>query len=108
MDEQLMALLEYEDLLGALLTTRGGLVIGAAGLTGDDAETVAAAGSMLLTSGAANGEPIASTDVPGGSLHVRWASELALIVLAAEGVAPDGVQRVMEPVLDRAAGEFAE
>jgi predicted regulator of Ras-like GTPase activity (Roadblock/LC7/MglB family) len=107
MDDQLLALLEYDGVLTALAATPDGLVVGAAGLKGDDAEIVAAAGSTLLTSVYEAGASSGSLDVGSASVHLLRNHEVSLVVLA-EAFAPhEALVPLMRETLDAVTSVFA-
>jgi predicted regulator of Ras-like GTPase activity (Roadblock/LC7/MglB family) len=76
MREQLMDLLEYRVVLGALVTTMDGLVITHAGLSPEDAEVLAAASSSQP-----DDHPYSSDRTGGGILHVLRGNDVRLILL---------------------------
>lgn len=94
MEQQLLSLLNYQDVLGAVASTKDGLVVASAGVEGLDAETVAAAGSALV-SGAGGEDPALAIDLEGGSLFLTRGEELMLVVLAEASVAQDPLANVM-------------
>ncbi len=94
MEEQLLELLNYQDVLGAVASTKDGLVVASVGLESLDAETVAAAGSALA-SGAGEEDPALAIDLDGGSLFLTRGDELMLVVLAEASVAQDPLANVM-------------
>jgi predicted regulator of Ras-like GTPase activity (Roadblock/LC7/MglB family) len=94
MEQQLLALLNYADVLGAVASTQDGLVVASAGLNDLDAETVAAAGSALVN-GAGGSDPALAIDLDGGSLFLTRGEELMLVVLAEASVAQDPLANVM-------------
>ena len=94
MDEQLLALLDYRDVLGAVASTKDGLVVASVALDDFDAESLAAAGSALV-SGAGGDDPALAIDLEGGSLFLTRGNELMLVVLADSAVAQDPLANVM-------------
>lgn len=94
MEQELRALLNYQDVLGAVASTLDGLVVTSAGLEMADAETVAAAGSALV-SGAGGEDSALAIDLNGGSLFLTRGEELMLVVLADASVAQDALANVM-------------
>ena len=94
MEEQLLSLLEYQDVLAAVASTKDGLVVASVALDDFDAETVAAAGSALV-SGAGGDDPALAIDLDGGSLFLTQGNELMLVVLADPSVAQDPLANVM-------------
>ncbi len=95
MEEQLLSLLEYQDVLGAVASTKDGLVVASVALDAFDAETLAAAGSALV-SGAGGDDPALAIDLEGGSLFLTRGDELMLVVLADSAVAQDPLANVMQ------------
>jgi predicted regulator of Ras-like GTPase activity (Roadblock/LC7/MglB family) len=81
MDDQLLGMLEYRGVLSALATTPDGLVIAAAGLTGDDAEILGAAGAMMFNSIADKDVDGGSVEVGSGAVHLMADSDIWLVVL---------------------------
>lgn len=94
MEQQLLSLLEYQAVLAAVASTRDGLVVASAGLEPFDAETVAAAGSALV-SGAGGDDPALAIDLDGGTLFLTRGEELMLVVLADASVPQDPLANVM-------------
>ena len=94
MEQELLALLNYQDVLGAVASTPDGLVVASAGFDMADAETVAAAGSALA-SGAGAEDAALAMDLEGGSLFLTRGDELMLVVLAEASVAQDALANVM-------------
>ncbi len=94
MEEQLLSLLNYQDILGAVASTHDGLVVASSGLEMLDAEMVAAAASALV-SGAGGDDPALAIDLDGGSLFLTRGEELMLVVLAEGSVAQDPLANVM-------------
>jgi predicted regulator of Ras-like GTPase activity (Roadblock/LC7/MglB family) len=76
MRDQLMQMLEYRVVLGALVTTMDGLVITHAGLSPEDAEMLAAASSSQP-----DDNQYSSDKTGGGTLHVLRGNDMRLIVL---------------------------
>ncbi len=76
MRDQLMQMLEYRVVLGALVTTMDGLVITHAGLSPEDAEMLAAASSSQP-----DDNQYSSDKTGGGTLHVLRGNDVRLIVL---------------------------
>ena len=112
MEQQLLGLLEYQDVLGALASTIDGLVVASVGFDSDDAETVAAAGSAVVSD--AGGEDAAlAIDLDGGSIFLTRGRELMLVVCAESGIPQDPLANVMVEtvkLLDSmlaGAGEFS-
>lgn len=84
LSDQLMTMLEYRVVLGALVTTLDGLVVAHAGLSTEDAELLAAASSSQP-----NDQPYSSDVTRGGTLHVLRGDDMRLVVLT-DTVAPQG------------------
>jgi len=76
MRDQLMQMLEYRVVLGALVTTMDGLVITHAGLRPDDAEVLAAASSSQP-----DDKRYSSNQTRGGTLHILRGNDMRLILL---------------------------
>jgi predicted regulator of Ras-like GTPase activity (Roadblock/LC7/MglB family) len=76
MRDQLMQMLEFRVVLGALVTTMDGLVITHAGLSPDDAEVLAASSSSQP-----DDNQYSSDTTRGGTLHVLRGNDMRLIVL---------------------------
>lgn len=94
MEQQLLSLMDYQDVLGAVASTHDGLVVASAGLESIDAESVAAAGSALA--GEAGGDdPALAIDLDGGSLFLTRSEELMLVVLAESTVPQEPLADVM-------------
>lgn len=94
MEQQLIALLDYQDVLGAVASTHDGLVVASAGLESFDAESVAAAGSALASEAGAD-DPALAIDLDGGSLFLTRTSELMLVVVAESTVPQEPLADVM-------------
>jgi predicted regulator of Ras-like GTPase activity (Roadblock/LC7/MglB family) len=82
MDNDMLSLLEFEGVLSAHATTSDGLVIAGAGLSGDDAEVVGAAGSSIAGSLVDAGESSTVVQVGSGALHVVANRDLCVVVLS--------------------------
>lgn len=74
--DQLMQMLEYRVVIGALVTTMDGLVITHAGLSPEDAEMLAAASSSQP-----DDNQYSSDKTGGGTLHVLRGNDMRLILL---------------------------
>lgn len=74
--DQLMQMLEYRVVIGALVTTIDGLVITHAGVSPDDAEMLAAASSSQ-----SNDNEYSADTNNGGTLHVLRGHDIRLILL---------------------------
>lgn len=74
--DQLMQMLEYRVVIGALVTTMDGLVITHAGLRPEDAEMLAAASSSQP-----DDNQYSSDKTGGGTLHVLRGNDMRLILL---------------------------
>jgi len=90
MREQLMDLLEYRVVLGALITTMDGLVITHAGLSPDDAEMLAAASSSQP-----DDNPYSFDQTSGGTLHVLRGNDIRLILLTEMDVPQSAITGLM-------------
>jgi predicted regulator of Ras-like GTPase activity (Roadblock/LC7/MglB family) len=87
MEELLSELLRYEEILGVIAVSVEGLVMGTAGVTGEDIDLAAALGASLvgvaerttrrMGAGAATGLTIATGE---GQMHLRNGGEFALIL----------------------------
>jgi predicted regulator of Ras-like GTPase activity (Roadblock/LC7/MglB family) len=84
-NSQLLQLLEYRVVLGAVVTTLDGLVVAQAGLTADDAELLAA----TLSAGGwqANSER--------GAIHALVGSEMRLIVVTDRDAPPEAISELL-------------
>lgn len=107
MDEQLVSLLDYEGVLGVLATTSDGLVIAAAGLSGEDADVVAAAGTSLLASRDADDERGSSAEIAGGAIHLFAGTEISLVLLTEAGIPREAVVELMEDSLNEVGSALA-
>jgi predicted regulator of Ras-like GTPase activity (Roadblock/LC7/MglB family) len=107
MDEHLLSLLNYEGILGAVATTRDGLVIAAAGLRGEDADVIAAAGSALMNTPDAGDGGGASIEVAGAAVHLLASNEVSLVLLTENDVARDDVIDMMDESLSSVAAALA-
>lgn len=94
MESQLLGLLEYRNVLGALTTSIDGLLVASVAVDTTDAEIIAAS-----TAGY-DEQPYRVTSSEYGSLHVVVGSEMRLIVLAEPGTNEDGLRGVMEQHLE--------
>lgn len=89
MEDLLNDLLQYEEILGVIAVSVEGLVMGAAGVSGEDIDLAAALGASLvgvaerttrrMGAGAATGLSISTGD---GVMHLRNGGEFALIVFS--------------------------
>jgi predicted regulator of Ras-like GTPase activity (Roadblock/LC7/MglB family) len=89
MEALLNDLLRYDEILGVIAVSVEGLVMGTAGVTGEDTDLAAALGASLvgvaerttrrLGAGTATGLSISTED---GALHLRNGGEFALIVFS--------------------------
>jgi predicted regulator of Ras-like GTPase activity (Roadblock/LC7/MglB family) len=107
MDNELLALLEFEGVLTVLATTADGLIVAGAGLTGDDAEIVGASGSSIASRLSETGEKSTSIVVGSGALHVVVGEELSLVVLAEEHVSHSALLPHMEERLEKVSRAFS-
>ncbi len=87
---QLMSILEYRVVLGALITTLDGLVVAHVGVSPDDAEVLAAASSLQPDE-----QPYSNATTRGGVLHVLRSSDMRLLVLTESNVSPEAVENLM-------------
>lgn len=89
METLLNDLLRYDEILGVIAVSVEGLVMGTAGVTGEDVDLAAALGASLvgvaerttrrMGAGAATGLSISTED---GMMHLRNGGEFALIVFS--------------------------
>lgn len=88
-EDMLVDLLRYEEILGVIAVSVEGLVMGTAGVTGEDVDLAAALGASLvgvaerttrrLGAGPATGLTITTSE---GMLHLRNGGEFALVVFS--------------------------
>jgi predicted regulator of Ras-like GTPase activity (Roadblock/LC7/MglB family) len=90
MQDQLMSLLEFRVVLGALVTTMDGLVVSHAGLSPDDAEVLAAASSAQP-----DDDAYSSDQTHGGSLHVLRGNDIRLILLTDSDAPQQAINSLM-------------
>lgn|GEM_PF-969380 len=103
MENYLLDLLEYRDVLAVVATTADGLIVATAGLNGDDAEVLAASGSALAQHVVQQGERYGSVTVQGGVLHLLVGDELMLVALTDPAAPGERLVDVMDGVLTRLA-----
>lgn len=101
MEHDLLRLLEYQGVLSAIVTTPDGLVVATAGLDGDDAEVVAAAGASAARSLCRSQERAATLPVAGGVMHLVRGRGLMLVVLAEPSVPVPELSRELVAALVR-------
>ena len=106
MDDQLISLLDYEGVLTALATTPDGLVIAAAGLGGDDAEILGAAGATLFSGDGSGSEDHGMVEVGDGAVHLLRGEEFSLVVLTDSNVPHEALVGLMQESLESVAGAF--
>jgi predicted regulator of Ras-like GTPase activity (Roadblock/LC7/MglB family) len=106
MDDELRGLLEYEGVLSALATSPDGLVVAAAGLSGDDAEILGAAGSMLVDSSVDSGDVSGWLDAGTGSVHLMRDTEVVLVLLTESTLPHDTLVPVMRESLNSLSAVF--
>lgn len=94
MRDQLMQMLEYRVVLGALVTTMDGLVITHAGLSPEDAEVLAAASSSQP-----DDNQYSSDKTRGGTLHVLRGNDMRLILLTDSEAPQSAVTGLMSQYL---------
>jgi hypothetical protein len=94
MDDQLLRLLEYRVVLGALVTTLDGLVVALAGVGPEDAEVLAAAASTQ-----SDDEPRSSQVTRGGVLHVLRGIDMRLLILTEPAVPETEIDVLMYETL---------
>lgn len=107
MDEQLVSLLNYEGVLGVLATTSDGLVIAAAGLSGEDADVVAAAGTSLLGAQDPDDEQGSSAEIAGGAIHLFAGPEISLVLLTETDIPREAVVELMDESLNEITAALA-
>lgn len=83
MENQLLELLEYRDVLGALTTSLDGLLVASVAVQTDDAELIAASTTSHEDQGAVSN--YWTTGSEHGALHVASGREMRLIVLSESG-----------------------
>lgn len=88
MEHQLLELLEYRNVLGALTTSLDGLLVASVAVDAADAELIAA-------SAAGYTDEYRVTASEYGALHVARGRELRLIVLTEPGTPADGLRAVL-------------
>jgi predicted regulator of Ras-like GTPase activity (Roadblock/LC7/MglB family) len=88
-------LLDYQDVIAAVASTRDGLVVASAGLPDDDAESVAAAGTSLASAAEQREDSALAIDLDGGSVFLALGQEVLLLVLAEPDVAAEALATVM-------------
>ena len=102
MNDQLMGLLEFRVVIGALVTTLDGLLVAQAGLSGEDAEVLAAASSSMP-----NDNAYSSDETRGGSLHVLRGDDIRLILLTDSDAPQRAVTRLMSVQLSALEASLA-
>jgi hypothetical protein len=90
MEHQLLELLEYRNVLGALTTSIDGLLVASVAVNTPDAELIAAA-----TAGHAE-QPYYVAASGFGELHIARGNELRLIVLAETGTNAARLREIMD------------
>lgn len=93
MENQLLELLEYRGVLGALTTSLDGLLVASAAIATDDAELIAASTASHEDRG-----DIANYWTTGsehGALHVARGHEMRLIILSEPGIDQDSIRELM-------------
>jgi predicted regulator of Ras-like GTPase activity (Roadblock/LC7/MglB family) len=95
MTTDLLGLLDYQDVIAAVASTRDGLVLASAGLGEEDAESVAAAGSALAPAAVESGDSALAIDVDGGTIYLALGQDLMLVVLAEADAAAEALAEVM-------------
>ncbi|HET9014485.1 MAG TPA: roadblock/LC7 domain-containing protein [Thermomicrobiaceae bacterium] len=101
MEDALLGLLEYREVLGAVVTTTDGLVIATAGVDGDDAEVAAAAGSALAKVLAHSQEREGQLAMRSGEIHLVMSDDLMLVTLTERDVPADRLRAVMQGALEQ-------
>ncbi len=104
MDDELLGLLEYDGVLSAVATSPDGLVVGTAGVTGDDAEILGAAGSLLFGPANKNGPDV--LNVGSGTVHVVRDDDVFLVVLSEATVPHEALEPVMLESLESLGSVF--
>lgn len=100
MEQELQSLLDYQDILGAVASTTDGLVVASAGFDSEDAETVAAAGSAVM-SDAGGDDTALALELDGGSLFLTRGAELMLVICAEPRIPQDPLAGVMQESVRR-------
>lgn len=90
MEHQLLELLEYRRILGALTTSLDGLLVAAVAVDTADAELIAASTASYLD------QPYHVAASEYGAIHVARGSEMRLIVLAESGTGESELRELME------------
>jgi predicted regulator of Ras-like GTPase activity (Roadblock/LC7/MglB family) len=90
MTDQLMSLLEFRVVLGALITTIDGLVVAHAGLSPEDADLIAASSSVQP-----DGEPYSSDTTRGGTVHVLRGHDIRLVILSERSTPRESLMPLM-------------
>lgn len=94
MENQLLGLLEYRSVLGAMTTSLDGLLVASVAIETADAEIIAASTTID------DDRTYRVTASEYGELHVARGSEMRLIVLAEPGTDTDSLRSVMEQHLE--------
>ena len=93
MENQLLELLEYRDVLGALTTSLDGLLVASVAVQTDDAELIAASTASHEDHGAVSNYWMTSSEH--GALHVARGREMRLIVLSKPGAGQEALRDLM-------------
>ena len=107
MNDDLDELLNYHDVLTAVVATPDGLLVLSAGLDGEDAEIVAAAGSVVAGALTTAEQSFASVDTEGGRLHVAVGDMVLLMVLTEETAPSEAGETVLRERLATLGGTVA-
>lgn len=99
MEEQLRRLIDYQGVLSAAATTADGLLVATAGLEGEDAELLAAAGSTMAKLLEHTEERAGSLAVGDGAIVLVMGDELMMVALTEETVQAEPLQAVMAEAL---------
>lgn len=102
MVEHLLALLNYQDILGVVASTTDGLVVAAAGVPSDDADVIAAASAAFARTLEESGARSGNFALSGGTVHLVLGDELMLVALTEPAV----LSRRLSPLLADALGRI--
>lgn len=95
MENQLLELLEYRGVLGALTTSLDGLLVASVAVVTDDAELIAASTTSHEDEGDTANLNYWTTSSEHGALHVARGREMRLIVLSEPGIDQDSIRELM-------------
>ena len=95
MENQLLELLEYRSVLGALTTSLDGLLVASVAVATEDAELIAASTAKHEDQGDIGDSNYWTTSSEHGALHVTRGREMRLIVLSEPGIDQDSIRELM-------------